>query len=90
MNGCEWQKCKYWNGKGCTEPIEYRSSNGDLVCGRRDDAIPVPQYSEKIDAIVYSMLTADFTATDWLALGAAAQDQAGVVKQSLTTYKEAK
>jgi len=45
-SACAWLKCKHWGGNVCNDPQEYVNLAGDLVCGRRSDAIPLDRYKE--------------------------------------------
>jgi len=47
MQGCATVNCPYWNGKVCTDPNDYKNSEGLYVCGRRDDAIPVTEIHDQ-------------------------------------------
>lgn len=49
MTGCEINKCKYWDGFKCNDPIEYVNKLGEYVCGRREDAIPYDEYIEMLE-----------------------------------------
>jgi hypothetical protein len=50
MNSCEQRKCKYWNGKNCTDEIEYiNSENGGLCCRYHPDAILKEELEEQLN-----------------------------------------
>ncbi len=44
------------------------------------------QYGPKVDKIVYSNLTSDFTEEDWIALGVAALDQGGFSSKEVDQF----
>ena len=56
--GCEIVKCQWWDGKVCNDPAKYVNENGEAVCGRRDDAIPVADknYMELAAPDMYEVL----------------------------------
>ena len=45
ISGCEDMKCHYWNGKNCTDTIEWKNDDGEDVCGLRNDAIHPDDYN---------------------------------------------
>ena len=42
------------------------------------------QYTDRVDAVVYSQIVKDFTKEDWAALALACVDQAGVNRYTIT------
>jgi len=38
-SGCEWLKCRFWNGELCTDEEEFFNKAGERVCRMREDAI---------------------------------------------------
>ena len=40
MNSCQQRKCKFWDGKACTDEIKYiNSTDGEACCRYHPDAI---------------------------------------------------
>lgn len=51
MNSCEQRKCDFWNGKICTDEIEYVNIlNGELCCRYHPDAMIKDDYKEEFKA----------------------------------------
>ena len=49
LSGCEIVKCQYYKDGKCNDPNEYVNKQGEMVCGRREDAILYEDYHEVIN-----------------------------------------